>query len=253
MQPTRSHRLAIALAALTLGAVPAFAHIELRATLDGAQEVPPVTTAATGTATFLIDEEAATLTYEIQFTGLSGTVAAAHIHPGKRGVNGPPAITLNVATLANGTATGITPDQVAAMVSGGAYVNLHTAANIGGEIRGQLELASGSETCRCSEPGFKACVKNAIKGLSKDDKKSAGIKALKAAVKKASCGKTKGPKKAVGCCLAYTPQENIVIDRLCAAIPEAACAKRPGSLKTASCFDDTQCSPSGAFIDDPAF
>jgi hypothetical protein len=98
------------LATLALGATiafagPAFAE-KMKATLDGKAEVPPNTSAAKGTAD--IDYDAATkkLTWKVTYSGLSGPATAAHFH-------GP-------------------------AVAGKYYVNVHTAANPGGEIRGQV-------------------------------------------------------------------------------------------------------------------
>ncbi|MES2209555.1 MAG: CHRD domain-containing protein [Chloroflexota bacterium] len=117
--------------------------------VDGAQEVSPVVTAAVGEATVVISADNATIWYVVEYSGLSGALAAAHIHVGAAGVNGGVILPLvasaspMVGTL---TATNFTPsgaittfaEAVAALKAGGTYVNLHTAANPGGEIRGQV-------------------------------------------------------------------------------------------------------------------
>ena len=125
------------------------------ASLTGAAERPtPVTTAATGSATFVSSTSGAvtTITYTVTVTGnLSGPVTAAHIH-GPGGVNEAVGIivpltvssTATTGTVVQGsfTTTGhatITIAQLLThMLAGQTYVNLHTAANPGGEIRGQI-------------------------------------------------------------------------------------------------------------------
>lgn len=124
------------------------------ANLTGGQEVPPVTTTATGTATFTASTSGSTttITYTVTVTGnLSGPVTAAHIHgPAGVGVNANPIVPLTVSNttgttgvLVSGsfTTTGgaTTMAQLLAhMEAGNTYVNLHTAANPGGAIRGQI-------------------------------------------------------------------------------------------------------------------
>ena len=132
------------LAMLALGATvafagPAFAE-KLKATLDGKSEVPANTSAATGTAD--IDYDAATkkLTWKLTYSGLSGPATAAHFHgpaePGKNaGVKVP--IANATASPSEGSAT-LTDEQAADLLAGKYYVNVHTAANPGGEIRGQV-------------------------------------------------------------------------------------------------------------------
>ena len=134
----------IMLATLALGtaiafAGPAFAE-KLKATLDGASEVPPNTSAGKGTAD--IDYDAATkkLTWKLTYSGLSGPATAAHFHgPAEAGKNGGVAVAIPGATSspAEGSAT-LTDAQAADLVAGKYYVNVHTAANPGGEIRGQV-------------------------------------------------------------------------------------------------------------------
>jgi hypothetical protein len=125
------------------------------ATLNGASEVPPVTTTATANATFTSSTSGATttITYTVTVNGnLSGPVTAAHIHgPAGVGVNANPIVTLTVSNttgttgvLVSGSFTttgnaGVTMAQLLThMLAGNTYVNLHTAAHSGGEIRGQI-------------------------------------------------------------------------------------------------------------------
>ena len=117
--------------------------------LDGDQEVPSVTTTATGSGWVLVSADGSTITYYVEYSGLSGAAAAAHIHLGEAGVNGgvmlPLAVSaspmLGTLTSADLTPTGSVTDfagAVAAIEAGSTYVNVHTAANPGGEIRGQV-------------------------------------------------------------------------------------------------------------------
>jgi hypothetical protein len=110
-----------------------------KATLNGAAEVPPVTTPGTGTATVSFDTVTKMITYNVTYSGLSGPAAAAHIHCGALpGANSGVAVAFpNAASPISGTAT-LTDAQVADLEAGKCYVNVHTATNKGGEIRGQL-------------------------------------------------------------------------------------------------------------------
>lgn len=123
-----------------------------RAHLSGGEEVPAVDTRATGQAIFKFNND------ELQFKLIVANihdVFAAHIHCGEFGVNGPVGVTLfgGETVSVNGIlnqGTILAPDEgnacgwedledvIVAIESGGAYVNVHTDANPGGEIRGQV-------------------------------------------------------------------------------------------------------------------
>lgn len=132
------------LATLTLGAAvafagPAFAD-KMKATLDGKSEVPATTTAGTGTADIDYDAASKKLTWKVTYSGLSGPATAAHFHgPAEAGKNAGVAVAIpNAGTSpAEGSAT-LTDAQAADLVAGKYYVNIHTAANPAGEIRGQV-------------------------------------------------------------------------------------------------------------------
>lgn len=113
--------------------------IQMKATLNGAQEVPAVNTQGTGTATFMFDTVSRKLDWDISYSGLSGPAAAAHIHgPAAAGANAGVMVPFPApASPIKGSAT-LTEAQAAALVGGQTYVNIHTAANGGGEIRGQI-------------------------------------------------------------------------------------------------------------------
>ena len=108
------------------------------ATLTGAQEVPAVTTAASGTGTFVYNPETRTLSGSVATAGVTGT--AAHVHTGAVGVAGPVTIPLTGGPTWTLPATVLTEAQANDLIAGNLYANVHSAANPGGEIRGQLYL-----------------------------------------------------------------------------------------------------------------
>lgn len=134
----------ISLATLAFGAVvalagPAFAE-KMTATLSGATEVPANTTAGKGNADIDYDAASKKLTWKLTYSGLTGPATAAHFHgPAEAGKNAGVAVAIPNATSspAEGSAT-LTDAQAADLLAGKMYVNVHTAANPGGEIRGQV-------------------------------------------------------------------------------------------------------------------
>ncbi|QQO23021.1 CHRD domain-containing protein [Bradyrhizobium diazoefficiens] len=131
------------IAALALGAIawagPASAE-KLKATLSGKSEVPATTSSGTGTADLDYDAASKKLSWTITYSGLSGPVTAAHFHgPAEPGKNAGVAVAIPNATSSpvKGSAT-LTEAQAADLLGGKYYINIHTAANPGGEIRGQV-------------------------------------------------------------------------------------------------------------------
>lgn len=106
------------------------------ATLRGAQENPAVTTEATGTGTFIYDPDTRTLSGSVTTSGLTGT--AAHVHTAAVGVNGPVTIPMTGGPTWTLPATVLTQAQASDLLAGRMYANVHSAANPGGEIRGQI-------------------------------------------------------------------------------------------------------------------
>lgn len=98
-----------------------------------------ITSSGSGVGEFTYDPAARVLTYNVTFSGLTGPVMAAHIHgPAEPGGNAGPVVPLAGATSPmTGTAT-LTDAQAAELAAGRYYVNIHTSANRGGEIRGQI-------------------------------------------------------------------------------------------------------------------
>jgi hypothetical protein len=117
--------------------------INFKADLSGASEVPPVSGAGKGTATLSLNTATKTLTWTVNYSGLSGPATAAHIHgPAAAGANAGVLVPFNgdLASPIKGSAT-LSDAQISDLEAGKLYVNIHTAANKSGEIRGQLERA----------------------------------------------------------------------------------------------------------------
>ena len=131
-------------ATLALGAAVAFASPasaeKLKATLDGKSEVPATTSSGTGMADLDYDAASKKLSWKLSYSGLSGPATAAHFHgPAETGKNAGVAVPIPGAASSpvEGSAT-LTDAQASDLLAGKLYVNIHTAANPGGEIRGQV-------------------------------------------------------------------------------------------------------------------
>lgn len=107
-------------------------------TLSGANEVPAVTTSAAGTATVTINADH-TVSAKVVATGMTAT--ASHIHEGAMGTNGPvivPFVKSGDNTFEAPPGAKLTDAQYESYKAGKLYVNVHSAAHPGGEIRAQL-------------------------------------------------------------------------------------------------------------------
>jgi hypothetical protein len=132
--------------------------VKFRATLAGSEEVPPVTTTATGSSEFTLSRTNDTLFVNVTVNGLSN-IRFGHFHTGARGANGAVVAFLVDAPTLVGAQNGRIGKQfitaanlvgtlagqplsalIDQMRAGGIYVNLHTDANAGGEVRGQVAL-----------------------------------------------------------------------------------------------------------------
>jgi hypothetical protein len=179
MRDPASRRLLILMLTLTLTAVPVVASAEhIRAVLTGYEEVPSVSTVATGSFSATISPDDQSIDYELTYSGLQGTVQQAHIHVAQLSVNGsiviwlcqtattqapaavqaltpscPPSGTVtghitsaNViagSTASQQLAAGELAEVIAALRAGAAYANVHTTPlSPGGEIRGQIRASS---------------------------------------------------------------------------------------------------------------
>src|SRR5437763_5864840 len=123
------------------------APMKFKANMNAACEVPPTQSSGTGTVTASYDPATKTLTWEGNFSGLSGPATAAHFHgPAEVGKNAAPAIWISekgqnsLASPFKGSAT-LTDAQADDLQKGMLYANVHTEANKGGEIRGQVVKA----------------------------------------------------------------------------------------------------------------
>jgi hypothetical protein len=111
---------------------------DIKVTLAGDQEAPPVKSAGTGTGTIIVGADKS-VSGSVTTTGITGT--AAHIHEAATGKNGPVIIPLtkNGDTYTVPPGAKLTDAQFASLQAGNLYVNIHTAANPDGEMRGQLK------------------------------------------------------------------------------------------------------------------
>jgi hypothetical protein len=115
--------------------------VAMGATLNAASEVPPNTSTGTGNATVSLDKATKTLSWTVSYSGLTGDATAAHFHgPAAPGANAGVVVPIGAGSVPN-PAVGskvLTDDQIADLTAGKWYVNIHTEANPGGEIRGQV-------------------------------------------------------------------------------------------------------------------
>jgi hypothetical protein len=136
---------AFALGAFAIGACvalsgPAFAEkMTMKVNLTSAAEVPPNNSPGKGTADVGFDTATKVLTWKVTYSGLTGPATMAHFHgPAEAGKNAPVAVPFkDAASGAEGSAT-LTDAQAADLLAGRMYINVHTEANKGGEIRGQV-------------------------------------------------------------------------------------------------------------------
>jgi len=118
--------------------------------LSGAQENPAVPTSATGYARIVVNESTGSLTFTVVFNNLSSNQILSHIHaPATIGQDAAVAINFGAVGGTSGTISGtttITPTQLAQLRQHLGYVNVHSANNSNGEIRGQLGVERPVDT-----------------------------------------------------------------------------------------------------------
>jgi len=138
MRRTLWAMLGVMVTLLAMGVSVASA-VDAKVVLSGGQEVPPVTTSATGSGTITVAADQS-ISGKITTTGIKGT--AAHIHVAAPGTNGPVIVPLTK-DGENGWAVGpgakLQDAHYQAFKDGSLYVNVHSAANPNGEIRGQIK------------------------------------------------------------------------------------------------------------------
>jgi hypothetical protein len=132
--------VALAILACCALALPARAEmISFHTTMTGAAEVPPKTTAGSGDVLATLDTATKKLSYTVTFMDLSGPATMAHFHgPAAVGANAGIVVPLMPAVSPITGSVTLTDAQVADLMAGKWYANVHTAANPGGEIRGQM-------------------------------------------------------------------------------------------------------------------
>jgi hypothetical protein len=135
-------RYSLALLGLLLVPSLAFSATGFSTLLSGAAEVPANASTGTATAIVVLNDAQTQFTYSVNFSGLVGTLTASHIHKAPVGVNGgvifgfaPP---VGSQSGSYGGVVNPTPAQVADLIAGLYYVNIHSTVWPGGELRGQL-------------------------------------------------------------------------------------------------------------------
>jgi hypothetical protein len=128
---------------VTMAAIGAFGcaialGAEVNVKLSGDSEVPPVKSAGGGSGKIMVGDDGS-VSGSVTTTGVPGM--AAHIHMGSAGKNGPVILPLTKEgdTYKVPAGSKLNPDQMKAFKAGDLYVNVHTADNKGGEVRGQLK------------------------------------------------------------------------------------------------------------------
>ncbi len=111
----------------------------MKLNLNSASEVPPNDSAGKGTADVTYDTVSKLLSWKVTYSGLTGPATMAHFHaPAEVGKNAGVVVPLkDIASGAEGSAT-LTDAQAADLMAGKMYMNIHTAAHPGGEIRAQV-------------------------------------------------------------------------------------------------------------------
>lgn len=129
---------ALPLALLLLASASLYAELPMSISLNGAAEVPPVTTSATATGKIVILPDR-TVSGSIKTSGMVATMA--HIHEAPVGKNGPPIVTLSKApddSFVVPADAKLSDTQYMSYLAGNLYVNIHSAQYPNGEIRAQL-------------------------------------------------------------------------------------------------------------------
>ena len=116
--------------------------VALTTQLRGANEVPPNASQGSGSVDAVLNKDTNLLRWKVNYTGLTGPATAAHFHgPANVGANAGVALPWPgpIKSPMEGSAT-LTQAQAADLIAGRWYANIHTAANPGGEVRGQMTV-----------------------------------------------------------------------------------------------------------------
>ena len=130
----------LALATCLAAVSPVLAEtVTLKGNLASAAEVPPNDSAATGTVTITFDTATKKASWQGNYSGLSGPATAGHFHgPAEAGKNAGVAVPITASSSPFQGSADLTDAQATDLVAGKWYVNIHTDAHKGGEIRGQV-------------------------------------------------------------------------------------------------------------------
>ncbi len=133
----RSKLLLAGLSALALSACAS--PMKFGGPMSGGLETPPNASSGTGAVVATVYPSTRAVTYTATYKDLTGPATAAHIHgPAAPGANAPPVVTATVSPSPISGSYTLTPAQLDDLMAGKDYFNIHTAANPGGEIRGQM-------------------------------------------------------------------------------------------------------------------
>lgn len=138
LQPKRLTLALVCAGAIGFAAASSTFAKDMKVTLSGDQEVPPVKTSATGTGTISVGADQS-VSGSVMVQGVNAT--AAHIHEAAKGKNGPVIVPLTKSgdnTFSVAAGAKLTEAQMKALEAGDLYVNVHSASNPNGEIRAQL-------------------------------------------------------------------------------------------------------------------
>ena len=139
MKKTKSLPAAILLGFVISTSIAHAETVKLHADMKGSNEVPPNTSPGSGMADATFDTDSKLLTWTVTYSNLTGPVMGAHFHgPVEAGKNA--GIVLPFKTVESpiqGSAT-LTENQATDLLAGKWYANIHTSANPGGELRGQM-------------------------------------------------------------------------------------------------------------------
>ncbi|GAB3338321.1 CHRD domain-containing protein [Larkinella ripae] len=113
--------------------------VEFEGTLNGAQEVPSTASSATGTMTGTYNKTTKELSYTVNYTGITPIAGHIHLAPGGPGTNGAVIIPFSTLTSPISGRSTLRQEQENALMEGRLYVNLHTTAYPGGEIRADIK------------------------------------------------------------------------------------------------------------------
>lgn len=135
----KSSMLALVAAAVAFATPAAAEMMTMKATLDSKSEVPANDSKGSGTADVSYDTASKKITWKITYSGLTGPATMAHFHgPAEAGKNAPVAVPIAPATSPSEGSAVLTDAQATDLMSGKYYINVHTEAHKGGEIRGQV-------------------------------------------------------------------------------------------------------------------